>query len=344
MKTKNLLAAFVILHLSFGIALAVPDEYVTQTASGTTAATVYFEPGPRDAQLVVADVTSDKAASVLNWRVGGQQVTILKAVPATVTSNILVSLAATGAYGLNSNIVSVTAAGVVTAHTAGTNSLVTNALVTLHNPLGTNVAVNDRLREITASYYDVTATSSTNIVFVATNSTVVNGTVYLLQGRPDQVATNTLTSYTTNGSNYELNFTNALAWTPQRVFLLTTNLYTATLASDGTANQLMLDTSTGLAAADFVVINPATGGTFIKQVSLAASYIYQNQTISAATGVALAAGDRLFVLGPNIQTPVGAATVRLFGNPIRVLPRNVPARLTVDGTSAVSINAAVVKY
>jgi len=338
--------AFVGLMLSALALVAVPDEYVTKTASGSTAATVYFEPGPRDARLVVTDVTSDKAASVLNWRVGDQQLTILKAVPATVISNLLTTVSATSAYGLNSNIVSVTSAGVVTAHTAGTNSLVTNGIITLHNPIGTNLAVGDRIRERTSTYYQVTALSSTNLVSVSTNSAITNGNLYLLTGGAGQMITNTLTSYITNGANYELNFTNVFTniFNPDRVYVLTTNLYTNSFVAAASANVVYLEGYAGVTNNDLLVFTPASGGIFASQVNSAAENIYQNQTIAAATGIALAVGDRLFVLGPNNQTPVGAATVRLFGDPIRVIPANVPARLTVDGTSAVTINSATVQY
>ena len=344
--TKQLTAAFLILNFAFCIAWAAPEEYVTKSASGSTAATVYFEPGQRTASLIVADVTSDKATSVLNWRVGGQQLTILKAVPATVISNILTTVSATSAYGLNSNIVSVTAAGTVTAHTAGTNSLVTNAVITLHNPIGTNLAVSDRIRERTSTYYQVQALSSSNIVSVSTNSAVTNGNLYLLTGAAGQFATNTLTSYTTNGANYDLNFTNAFTSTfnPDRVYVLTTNLYSVDFVAGRTATDVYLTSGTGLADGDTIVITPATGGTFVNQVNANAAYIYQNQTISAATGIALAAGDSLFVLGPDVNTPVGAATLRLMADPVRILPAGLPARLQVDGTSAVSINAAIVRY
>jgi len=144
-KIKTPLVLVLVLVLVLNLALAAPEEYVTKQASGTTAATVYFEPGPKAAALLVADVTSDKAASVLSYRFGSNQITVLKAVAATVVSNILTTVG--DGFGQNSNILSVTAAGVVTAHTAGTNKLYTNSLITLQNPIGTNLAVADAVRE-----------------------------------------------------------------------------------------------------------------------------------------------------------------------------------------------------
>lgn len=339
---KTLLATSFLLLLAL-ITFAAPNAFEAKTATHATLATVYFEPGERPAQLVVADVTSDKAASVLSWRVGTNALTILKAVPSTAVSNIFTTVG----YGINqnSNLVSVTAAGLITAHTSGTNILRTNTLVTLDNVLTTNLAVGDNVRERTSTYFNVVSTSSTNVILLSTNSAVTNATLYLLQGPLNQYATNQLTSFTTNAGYLELNFTNAFAWTPQRMWNLTTNLYTNVFAAALSENSLVVsNTAGGLAATDTIVINPATGGTFVNTINTVGNYVYLEQWIGAATGVALAAGDRLFLLSPAVTTPVGNTTVRLFGNPIRILPANVPAVLSVDGTSAVTINNAIMQY
>ena len=43
-------------------------------------------------------------------------------------------------------------------------------------------------------------------------------------------------------------------------------------------------------------------------------------------------------------TPVGAASLRLNADPLRVLPVNVPGVLSLDGTSAVSLNSVTIAY
>jgi hypothetical protein len=324
-------------------AFAAPEEFVTKAASGTTSATVYFEPGPAGA-LVVADVTSDKAASVLSWRLGAAQLTLLAAAAAD-TTNLLVTV---GTVASNAAIVSVTAAGVVTPHAAFTNSFVTNAIVYLENPIGTNVTTTSLAREVTSSFLPILSVSSTNVVSVVSNAASVAalaiGTNFLFTARPDQLETNQVASWVTNSGNLVVTLSNNWSFAPQKAFVLTTNLYTVPFAASATDTSIILVNSNGLAAADQLLILPSTGGASLLQINRAAPYRWQYQTIKAVTGLALGAGDRLFVLDTAITTPVGAATLRLMADPVRVLPANVPAVLSVDGTSAVAINAATVRY
>jgi hypothetical protein len=324
-------------------ALSAPEEFVTKTASGTTSATVYFEPGPQSAALTVADVTSDKAASVLSWRTGTNQLTILKAVPATAVSNIFTTVGY--GFNINSNLLSVTAAGVMTTHLAGTNKLYTNSLVTLENPIGTNLAVGDPVRERMSTYFAVSSTASSNEMVLATPGTFAPGDKILMVGRPDQLEAQNVFTYATNSGAYTLIVTNGYAFTPQFVYTLTTNLYTNVFAVTATASSLIVSNRAGgLAAADHLLFLPATGGAFVKQISTVSAYSYMEQWIGAATGVALAVDDRLFMLSTAVNTPVGAATLRLMADTVRVLPANLPGVLSIDGTSACAVNAAVVRY
>jgi hypothetical protein len=328
--------------LTFAVcALAAPEEFVSQSASGSTAATVYFEPGPKAAALVVADVTSDKAASVLSWRIGGTQVAILAPVAADVT-NILCTV---GTIASNAALVSVTAAGVVTPHVAFTNSFVTNALVTLQNPIGTNVTTTSQAREVTSTFIPILSSSSTNVITIASNlNSIAVGTNFLFVAGPTQLETNQVASWITNSGNFVVTLSNNWSFAPEQAFVLTTNVYSITFSATARDSSIVLANSTGLAAGDNLLILPSTGGASLRQVALAAPYRYQFQTIKAATGLTFAPGDRLFVLATAVTTPVGAATLRLFADPVRVLPANVPAVLSVDGTSACAINAAVVRY
>jgi hypothetical protein len=123
-----------------------------------------------------------------------------------------------------------------------------------------------------------------------------------------------------------------------------TNTYNVTFAAAAADASIIFSNATSLVAADNIVILPTTGGAVLRQIQSTNSYRYQSTNIKAVTGVTLAAGDRIFVLDTAITTPVGATTVRLFADPIRVLPANMPGVLSVDGTSAVTINAAVLRY
>jgi hypothetical protein len=245
----------------------------------------------------------------------------------------------------NAALVSVTAAGTVTAHTAFTNSFITNAIVTLQNVLGTNVAVGSIAREVTTTYLPVTASSSTNVVTIpATVGALAVGSNFLFT-TTYQAETNQVKSWITNGTSYDITLSNNWSFTPVRAYVLTTNIYPVTfVAAPAAADSLILTNGTGLAAGDSLVILPSTGGGEVRQVQTVASYRIQLTPIKAVTGVALAAGDQVYVLDSALTTPVGAATLRLMADPVRVLPANLPAVLSVDGTSACAVNAATVRY
>jgi hypothetical protein len=336
---KKLLTLTGVLAVALNL-IAAPEEYVTKSASGSTSATVYFEPGSQAAALVVADVTSDKAASVLSWRIGTNQVTLLTGAAADVT-NMLTTV---GNIASNAALVSVTSAGVVTAHTAFTNSYLTNATITLENNLTTNLTTAAIAKKLTGESIAITGTLYTNVVIIASNATVVAvGTNFLFQGAGWQVETNQVKSWITNGTSYQVTLSNNFSFIPARALVMT-NTYPVMFTASETATSLVLSNSTELAAGDNLVILPSTLGAKVLQIQTISALRYQYQNIKAVTGLALAAGDRLFVLDTAVTTPVGAATLRLMADPVRILPANVPGVLSVDGTSACAVNAAVVRY
>jgi hypothetical protein len=97
-------------------------------------------------------------------------------------------------------------------------------------------------------------------------------------------------------------------------------------------------------AGEVVVLQPATGGNFLNQVlTVTTNQTFQSLRFTAAHGVALAVGDLVYATGTN-STPVGAATLRKTGDAVFSAPTARPMSLTVDGTSAVSINNLSVRY
>lgn len=324
---------------------AAPEALVTKAASGSTAATVYFEPGSRPAVVRVADVTSDKAASVLSWRVGTNQLTLLAPLASAADSTNLVTTI--GLVASNAALVSVRADGTVTAHNAFTNSFITNALITFDNPIGTNVVVaSSAVNEVTGSYFDISAASGATIT-VASNATIHTtigvDTNLLLTASPNQLTVGTVVSWVTNGADYVVTLAGAPAFVPLKAHILT-NTYSISFAAPGAGYDLVLTNSTFIAAGDNLLLTNGTGGITLRKVQSVAAYRYQLTPLKAATGLDLAAGDRLFVLDTAVTTPVGAATLRLMSDVVRVLPANVPGVLSVDGTSACTINAAVLDY
>lgn len=339
---KKQFAVVCLLIFAFSLA-AAPVDFVSQRATGTTSAAVIFSPGPNFGALVVADVTSDKAASVLSWQVGNTNVSLLA--PATATDTNLFTTIVTIAS--NASCVSATSSGTVTAHNAWTTSLITNALLTLENPFGTNIAAGSLVREVTSTSLDIVSATSTNVVSIlastATNALAV-GTNFVFQGMPGQVITNQVLSWVTNGGNFDITLSNNWTFIPQKFFVMSTNLYTVPFAKLAADNSIVVTNATGLIATDNIIVLNATGGGVLRQIQSTNTYRFQLTPIKAVTGVALAAGDQLFVLDTAHTTPVGAATVRLNGNPIRIIPPGVPAVLSVDGTSACAVNSATVQY
>jgi hypothetical protein len=494
MRTKShcLFIAAMCLAVS---ALAAPSGLVNKSGTGTTSATVYFEPGTRQAPLTYVDVTSDKAASVLSWKVGTDRAELLFNAANNVTNITLTSSTAAS----NDVLLSLTSAGSFRQHTVWGVTQITNRTVLLHNPPGTNIAVGDAVREITGTYKTLAkpVTATSNLYFLDQVNGIAEDDVLLAEISPWLLETNVVASTATNtvyalalrggrvltdleygaavyerlgGTNYatlladvaadgtalhvdrtneftaekvvliqsangglrgfatiaedgvtETNLTvaeigfNASAgdtvwvlsdafsiaypagtgdralvlnsdtdiaagdelvvnsvpiWSDRvlgkstnsnytltfdegavhampigtRFYTLTTNLYAVTKASAAASPQITLDGGTGLASGDYVLISPATGGHVRRQVSTTAADIYEQISLTAVTGAALSAGDQVYVLGSAVTTPVGAATVRLQADALRILPQNMPGVLSVDGTSACTINAAIVDY
>lgn len=112
-----------------------------------------------------------------------------------------------------------------------------------------------------------------------------------------------------------------------------------TFTAASTAQSVICDVSTGLAAADRVILFPASGGLFENTVA-AAGVDYPISTVSftAATGAALAAGDSVWLLGTATSFPIGAATVRRDSSAIWTALRGRPVRAVLTGAAACSIN------
>lgn len=136
---------------------------------------------------------------------------------------------------------------------------------------------------------------------------------------------------------------NALACSPQRrIYALTTNIYTASIAAAGTATDLTLGAAAGLTNADTILISPATGGHVLRQIRTRATTTYQSVGTIANTS-ALAVGDLVYLVRTTNSTPIGATTVRISPTSW-ALPQSIPVRMVLDGTSSCSINAITVNY
>jgi hypothetical protein len=91
------------------------------------------------------------------------------------------------------------------------------------------------------------------------------------------------------------------------------------------------------------VIRPATGGVFLNSVMQRQTNELKQVRFTDAHGVTLATGDLVFSSTTN-ATIIGAATLRLASEAVNSAPNGVPVSVTLDGTSAGSLNNVTVKY
>jgi hypothetical protein len=129
-----------------------------------------------------------------------------------------------------------------------------------------------------------------------------------------------------------------------RLWHVSTNLYATYKPAAAGDSELWLNTGTGLAAGDHVLISPAIGAHYVRQITLAPpAQTWTQLGLSAVTGVAVSVGDVFYKVNSTNQTPVGATTLRLSPT-AWVLPQAAPALFLLDGTSACSINSITVNY
>lgn len=335
-------ALLLIYLLPFAFSLsasAAPAGYLSKTNSGTTSATVLFPGGNNEARVVTLDVTSDKAASVVAWRVGTTEQML--AAPAAIAD--------TNLYFLSSTVVSndvllvQTAANLVTNYTVYTNVSLTNAQMFLNKPLGTNLAAGDTLKKILTDGYtlstDASATTTNYVLSTATNGLASNDTLIVYYdgaiktNRIYSVLSNSFNVFTTLGTNLAAG----------AIFYKLTNTYTTIIPTTRLDSYVVTGSSTNLSAGDQVLVLPATGGYFPFTVSTTNQLILSKVTTTAA-GFALARDDKAYLRSTATTTPVGAATVRLYGNAVFLGPPGKPCQAILDGTSACAINQIIIDY
>jgi hypothetical protein len=309
---------------------ATAAEYVSSSASGTTSAAVTFAGGAGPLRLLQVDVTSDKAASVITWRVGDGEVASLLAPAASTVTNVVTS----ASNITNDDVVLIQAAdGTVLEKTVYSVSALAATRLTISERLSTNLSIGDAVYEETGTTAALLAdgeADSTSLHVATTNGFVANG--YVLAGavvlQIASVGTTNITLTAVLPATLEAGVavlrlvqTNGLVRLPAAVgdFAVTANVNTNLVANDRllfiTANgDLVRSRFTGQEAVTLDTVN-----------------------FTATTGKALVAGDSVY--DSNTKTsPVGAASLRLSGPAVWVSPRGRPARLSLDGTSAVKVN------
>ena len=265
------------------------DGYVTKTATGTTQAAVHFPAGSA-LRIVGIDVTSDKAASKLNFCIGTQPATV--AAPAAAGSTFIVFKNAP--FITNQNVILQTSAENCTNVIVATNGSVTHKLVYLGAPLGTNLAAGDTVnRRLNVAYTTpVNHTATDTTIFVnATNGLAASDVIVADLPTGVWKATLSAVAKTTNRAVLMVDrVADALAVNDQ-VWRQTTNVTTvlSTLATNGTG--LNVATTTGFTNNCVVVIDD-NGALDVVAVS---SVSTTNLTI-AALGHTVSSGAGVFLL------------------------------------------------
>lgn len=123
-----------------------------------------------------------------------------------------------------------------------------------------------------------------------------------------------------------------------------TNTHTLTLAAPAGAFEVVASSSTALAQGDSLILNYADGSLARSVLGAVGSQPLLTVNFTGNIGSAMNSGDNAYVSSSAVTSPVGNTTVRLIGSGLFSAPPGRPGQLTVDGTSAVTINQAVADY
>lgn len=285
-----------LLLLSSLAALAQPSGYVQSSASGTTSATIYLEPGVRAAPIAAVDVTSDKAASVLSFQAGtGARYTALATAYGT---NKQIVVTGTGAAS-NDLLLAVSGSSVWPLIVTNSTST-TNVTLVLENPLGTNVAVGSTVREVTTSGYStlIAATpATTNQYFPDTVDNWSANDVALLWSS-NRWSTNVISAASSN-IVLRLALTRPVqddTYYGHSVRELGTNTAVLLAAATSSDTSLNVDATNGFVANANVLVQRGNGALFYATISSVGT---TNITLSAAVSE-LSIGDSIITLTTNL--------------------------------------------
>jgi hypothetical protein len=215
--------------------------------------------------------------------------------------------------------------------------------ITVAAAAGFAIAVNDRIYSTLTNYtVRLPAVAGDREVILDCSTNWGSNTVvaFVPTGRPTWTGIGSGPTVATN--IYGLTLTSGVTNAAGAVWQEVTNSYPVMVAASGLGYSLVASNATGLTAGDEVAISPASGGTFLNTYRRSFAEVMNTVSFTSTNTISLAAGDQVFKTAAQ-TTPVGAATVRLSGEAVWWVPAGRPAQLTVDGTSAVSVNGIVWK-
>lgn len=121
----------------------------------------------------------------------------------------------------------------------------------------------------------------------------------------------------------------------------TTTFNLATAATNAT--NFVLSATSGLASNDIVVLQRVSDTAVFRGVVYSVPDSTNLNLTAEITGT-FVPGDTFHLLGTAWTSTIGAATARISAEAIANAPRGRPLSVSIDGTSACSVNAAAVKY
>jgi hypothetical protein len=293
---------------------AAAQDYALKSASGSTNATVYFPGRQNNFKLTSLNVTSDDATGALYIASSAYAGIAIKAAASTTTNLVLAKCT----LASNDVVLLQNSTGAVAVNTVWTNTLTTNKLITLRFPLNTNLAVGDVLRERGTTAYTVqTRAAADAVVYYLDSITgLANGDIVVLYKDGVPKANGTISATASNVHKF-VSFRSPAAYpvTIGDTIYERTSTWTNLLAAVGPeATALHVRGTNGFADGDVIWIATGRGSNIVRAISVEPDSVSTtNLTLTAAVGVPLVAGDRVYKLSAQTYSVLWPVNVGDLG-------------------------------
>lgn len=264
----------------------------------------------------------------------------------TVGTNTL-TVNTTNGIPANTVILHETALGAVTVYTVTNFTGTTNLLIT--PPLVEASTVSDYVFILHPTSYTATlpARAGDPSLVLSAATTLASNDVVVVKSTGAAIWRANLAATPANTNIYTVDFDNGfgVATDLPHVIYKSTNSTTTVLAANRTEFTVVTTIGTNFAAGERLLISPVSGGRFDNYVlGTPADYALTTVGFTAQTGVALAVGDSVYLLGTTNSTLVGAATLRADGTALYSVERGKPLKVMITGAAACSLNSVTGKY
>ena len=255
-------------------------------------------------------------------------------------TNVDIEVASAVGFATNDAVLVKIAGGHIYYRTvAGTNT----GIITLDSALGRTITTNDQITLLTATAYTVARPVSKGDASCTVTSTngLVAGDKILVRPSSGPLWLSTVESAgaasTTIIMTLAAPLSNALP--ANTTFYEAVGTYTVKWAAPVGATQIVASTN-DITAGQVLYLYPTSGGWYQNAYAGDTSaQTYYSINLTGQLGVALATGDRAWLLSTPITSTIGSNTVRLTGDALFAAPRNRPARLRVTGEAATKVTA-----